>query len=100
RGKQSFDLKGSAIELLGDEQPIRCVVCAELKRIDATVVGPCCETVLQIVLKASGSLVAFLGGFREEFHHNLRNWLRKVLRFLDGRYCFSCNMTMDPLQGI
>src|SRR5215813_12131423 len=67
-GEQGINLARSPVQLLGDQQPVWCVVFAKRKWLDAPMQLPFGKTASKITLDAGGSLVTLLGGLCEQLH--------------------------------
>src|SRR5258705_2264058 len=67
-GEQGLYLARPSVKLLGKQQPIGRVVFAKRKGVDAPFTLPFGKTAPTITLDASSSLVAFLGGLRDQLH--------------------------------
>src|SRR6267143_6147576 len=65
-GEQGLYLAPPSVQLLGKQQPIGRVVFAKRKGVDAPFTLPFGKTVPKITLEACCSLVALLGGLREQ----------------------------------
>src|SRR6478672_82462 len=65
-GEQGLYLARPSVQLFGKRQPIGRVVFAKRKGVDAPFTLPFGKTAPKITLDASWSLVAFLGGLREQ----------------------------------
>src|SRR5262249_44792693 len=72
-GEQGIDLEYSPVQLLGDQQPVGCVVFAKRKWIDSPMQLPFRKTAPKITLDACGRLITLLGGLREQLHDYMRD---------------------------
>ena len=70
--EQRVDLALPAVQLLRDQQPVRCVVRAQRERLDAAVRLPFRQAAAKISLDARGGLVAILGGLGEQLQDDGR----------------------------
>ena len=68
RREQCCDLALAAVRRFRHQQPVRHVVLAEWKVLDAAVRFPLAQAVPQIVLEAGRSLIALLGGLGQQLH--------------------------------
>src|SRR6185503_470999 len=57
-GEEDLDLRLPAIELLGNAERVRDVVCPQRERVDLPVLGPPREARLEVALEPAGGLVA------------------------------------------
>src|SRR5713101_4396702 len=99
-GEQGLYLARPSVQLLGKQQPIGRVVFAKRKGIDAPFSLPFGKTVPKITLDASGRLVAFLGGLREQLHDDFGDRSGDTLQPFTGRQRLSCDMAVHPLHRI
>src|SRR5262245_25470443 len=72
-GEQGLDLGCSAVQFLRNQQPVRRVVFAKRKLVDAAPTLPFGKTAPQITLNAGRRLVALLGSLGEQLHDDGRN---------------------------
>ncbi len=99
-GEQGLDLARSAVQLLGNQQPVGRVVLAQGEVVDAAVSLPIGEAALQVALQAGGGLVALLGRLGEQLHDDLGNGGRDGLQPLAGRQRLPGDMAVDPFHRI
>src|SRR5260370_33375596 len=78
-GEQGLRLARPSVQLLGKKKPIGRVVFAKRKGVDAPFTLPFDKTVPKITFAASCSLVAFLGGLREQLHDEFGYWSGEIL---------------------
>src|ERR1700722_19148007 len=76
---QSINLTSPSIDLLGNQQPVTCVVFPEREEVDAFLTLPFDQTAAQITFNADGSLVTLLGRLGEQRHDDLRDGNRDIL---------------------
>src|SRR5262249_24529375 len=100
RGQQGLDLARSSVQLLGDQQPVWRVVFAERKRVDTPVPLPLGKTAPKITGDAGGSLVALLGGLREQLYHDGRERSGYSMHTIDWGHRLSGDMAVHPVHGI
>jgi hypothetical protein len=67
RGEQGVNFARASIKFLRDQQPIRCVVLPDRKRVNAALQVPLREAAAQITLDPGGGLVALIGCLGEQF---------------------------------
>ena len=99
-GQQGLYLARPSVQLLGKQQPIGRVVFAKRKGVDAPFTLPFGKTVPKITLDAGRSLVAFLGGLREQLHDDFGGRSGDILQPFTGRQRLSGDMAVHPLHRI
>ena len=99
-GEQRFDLALAPIQPLRDQQPVRCVVRAQRKRVDAAIRLPFRDTSPQVRFHAGGGLVALLGGLGEELHCDVRQYRGDSRGPLIGGNRLPGDMAMHPFHRI
>ena len=90
----------AAVQLLGNQQPVRRVVCAEREGVDALLRLPLRQAAPKITLEAGGGLVALLRRLGEQLQDDLRDRDRDMVHPLGRRHRPSRNMAMDPLHRL
>lgn len=99
-GEQGLYLARPSVQLLGKQQPIGRVVFAKRKGGDAPFTLPLGKTVPKIAFDASRSLIALLGGLREQLHDDFRDRNGNILRPFTGPQRRSGDMAVHPLHRI
>ena len=99
-GKQGLDLARPSVQLLGDQQPVRCIVLAQREFLDAAPRFPFGKAAPKVTFSASRSLVAFLRRFGQQLHDDGRDSSRHMLRPLGGRHRLPCNVAVHPFHRI
>ena len=99
-GEQGLDLALAAVQFLGNQKPVRCVLLAQREGVDPVLSLPCGEAAPEVALQAGRGLVALLGRLGEQLRHDGGDRCRHVLQSLYGRNGLSRNMAVDPFHRI
>src|SRR6266576_5166050 len=96
-GEEGLNFGCSPVQFFGNQQPVWYVVLAKREFGDAPLRFPYTKTAAKITLHAGRRLVAFLGSFGDQFHHDRRKTARQVLHSLVRRHRMARDVTMYPL---
>src|SRR5262249_44386721 len=100
RRKEGLDLARSPVQFFWDQQTIWSVVLAKREIHNVSVLFPFSEAAPKIALDTGRSLVPFLGGFGEQFHHDRRDTRRHSVDSFVRRRRTPCDVAMHPSKGV
>src|ERR1700692_2749893 len=98
--EQGRDFTLSPVQSFGNQQLVGDVALAQRKWIDSATRFPFSQTTAEIMREPNRRLIALLGCFGEQLHHDARDLGRNALSPLARRYWPSRNMAMDPLHRL